>query len=811
MHKSVMNLPTRWIKIIKDTWSNRSRSLLVVLSIAVGVASVGMINNAGIIVRRDLFGAFAAGHPASLHISISPFQKGLASAVAAMPEVERTQPRQVASALILKPKGQWVDLGLNAFPDLGNVSVDQVDIQSGTAQVQVRQIVLERQSAAALGLGLGDRVQVKKTGENNDRIYELQVVGIAHDLYNMPYNLLGEVTGYVSLDTLVWMGFPNAYNRLDVVVSQTPFDRQHVLDVGDQIRDQVVQPVGYTVTRIAIPGLGSSNPGKHWGEDQINGFLLILQIMGIMAILLSSGLVVNTVSAMLVQQVRQIGIMRSIGAQRRQLIGMYLANVFVFCVLGLLIALPLGLIGGWWLSDFAAGFVNFNVSRLDVPINVLLLQVALGLIMPLSIALFPILRGTQMTIYDAIYQHGIGGGSRQGWFDGVLMRLKGLTPPVLLALRNTFRNKARLGFTLTTLTLAGAMFVAVFSTRASLSSQLDQIGRYVRFDVALGLPPNSNAYTAEREARRLPGVTIIETWAYASGVLVRQDGSESQQIELVGLKPADATIDPWMIQGRWLLPSDTHGVVVNNDLLRHEAVIGIGDSINLKVGNLTRTFKVVGITSNNLSGPRIYMNTLTFEKLTDRYNQADMLRLRASAQGISSRAIQDSLAKQVETRFTNAGLSQATSITNHAIFGDFTKVFDLILVVLMIMAALLAVVGGLGLTGSLGINVLERTREIGVLRAVGASNLAVRKVIVIEGVAVGLLSWILGALVSGPVGRALSGAVITAVMTANLSFKYSFPGLFIWLGVVGLIGVFASLAPARRAASLTVREVLDYE
>ena len=127
------------------------------------------------------------------------------------------------------------------------------------------------------------------------------------------------------------------------------------------------------------------------------------------------------------------------------------------------------------------------------------------------------------------------------------------------------------------------------------------------------------------------------------------------------------------------------------------------------------------------------------------------------------------------------------------------------------MAVLLAIVGGLGLTGTLSINVLERTREIGVLRAVGASNYSVRKVILIEGIVVGLVSWLLGALLSGPAGRALAGAVVNAILKANLSYQYSIPGLFLWLLVVGAIGVIASLGPAQRAASLTVREVLDYE
>jgi len=128
-----------------------------------------------------------------------------------------------------------------------------------------------------------------------------------------------------------------------------------------------------------------------------------------------------------------------------------------------------------------------------------------------------------------------------------------------------------------------------------------------------------------------------------------------------------------------------------------------------------------------------------------------------------------------------------------------------------VMAGLLAVVGGLSLTGTMGMNVMERTREIGVLRALGANNIAIRQVVVIEGVVVGAMSWLFSALVSGPAGFVLAGAVVGAVLRSQVSYRYSALGLGIWLFVVALIGIAASLAPARSAAQLTVREVLDYE
>jgi putative ABC transport system permease protein len=137
--------------------------------------------------------------------------------------------------------------------------------------------------------------------------------------------------------------------------------------------------------------------------------------------------------------------------------------------------------------------------------------------------------------------------------------------------------------------------------------------------------------------------------------------------------------------------------------------------------------------------------------------------------------------------------------------------FNIIAALLFVMAILLALVGGLGLMGTMSINVLERTREIGVLRAIGASNRGVAQVFILEGIAIGLLSWLFGSLIAIPMSQGLSQAVGTAIMGMSLSFSYSIPGLWLWLAVVVLLSAVASFIPARSASHLTVREVLAYE
>jgi len=127
------------------------------------------------------------------------------------------------------------------------------------------------------------------------------------------------------------------------------------------------------------------------------------------------------------------------------------------------------------------------------------------------------------------------------------------------------------------------------------------------------------------------------------------------------------------------------------------------------------------------------------------------------------------------------------------------------------MALLLAVVGGLGLLGTMGINVLERTCEIGVLRAIGAPNKGVSQVFIREGIAIGILSWAIGSLLAFPLGKALSDGVGIPILGVPLNYSYSTTGVAVWLMLVIILSALASMLPARNASRLTVREVLAYE
>jgi len=117
----------------------------------------------------------------------------------------------------------------------------------------------------------------------------------------------------------------------------------------------------------------------------------------------------------------------------------------------------------------------------------------------------------------------------------------------------------------------------------------------------------------------------------------------------------------------------------------------------------------------------------------------------------------------------------------------------------------------MGLAGTMGMNVLERTREIGIMRSIGAVDSEIMRTVIVEGMVIGGLSWLLGAILSFPFTYMLANIVSVAIFNSPIAVHFTWLGFAAWLAVVLVLSALASVLPARSAASLTIREVLAYE
>jgi putative ABC transport system permease protein len=358
------------------------------------------------------------------------------------------------------------------------------------------------------------------------------------------------------------------------------------------------------------------------------------------------------------------------------------------------------------------------------------------------------------------------------------------------------------------LTLGSAIFIAVMNVYASLVNTLDEALDYYGFDLGVFFSKEYRTEQILNETNRIPGVNIVETWGITDTRIVNDDGSESNNITFVAPPLNTKLIRPTVLRGRWLNPEDENAVVVNTDVLREKPDLRIGDQISLKIDGSDSLWEVVGITRSVMQGPWIYTNYPYFARRLGKYGLASAAYVSLDLHDPKTQTI---MAKKLEDHFDRVGLQVSTIGKVVELRASAIRQFNLILFFLLFMAVVLTIVGGLGLAGTMSLNVLERTREIGVLRAIGASNSSILKIVLIEGILIGLMSWFLGVFFSLPFSSILNRFVGQGFLRSPLNSVFSYNGAIVWVFILLIISTFASLLPALNATRIAVRDVLAYE
>jgi putative ABC transport system permease protein len=341
---------------------------------------------------------------------------------------------------------------------------------------------------------------------------------------------------------------------------------------------------------------------------------------------------------------------------------------------------------------------------------------------------------------------------------------------------------------------------------------LEDVFKNWQFDILLPFEKSYRTDVIEEIAKQMPGVVNVESWGYTSARRLRPDDSESESLTLFAPPAQTAMVQPEIIEGRWLLPGDENALVISTDTTRAEKDLKLGDEFTLKIAGRKTTWRIVGII--RVVGFRggigvAYANYPYYARVIGQVGRAGSVQLVTDKHDTAS---QLKIKKALEDRYLLAGLRASSGgITSGQIRDNNEIFFNIITALLMVMAFLMAIVGGLGLMGTMSLNVLERTREIGVMRAVGASNGAVRGVILTEGITIGLLSAAIAIVFSFPLGQALSALVGEAIFQLPLSYAISVNGIIMWLVIVVVLSMLASFLPAYNASRLTVREILAYE
>ena len=806
----------RWRKVLHDLVDNKGRTLLVVFSIAVGVFSIGVIAGAYQIISNDMGISYASNQPANVEMRMTDFDEDVLSVIRNQRDVENAEARRVFNIRVRVPGTEkWTTFDMTAFESFEDNSINLLSPIEGAAVPGKREVMLEKDALEALDVKVGDSLEFQLPDGSTKT---LPVVGVVQDMAAGAGDFLADPFAYITMDTLQYLKQPKLYNRALVTIDGDDDDPQHIRDVGAVVKDKI-EKSDEVVLRSRF-----SATHQHPLGNTINAVLGILLALGILIVLLSSSLIANTLSALLNQHLRHIGVIKLVGGQRKQVFRMYITLIMAFALIALAIAVPFGGFGAYKLAEFIATKLSFSLLGYRIVPLAFLVQIAVGLFVPLIAGLAPVINGSQTTVLKALSGDLAedevqfkDGEMRLSWFDWAQVKVTRLLAargihiprPFIISLRNTFRRKSRLALTLFTLTMGGAIFIAVFNVRVTLHDYIGQIGKYFRADVTLDFDRAYRLQEVERAVMKVDGVTQVEGWQFASAELMDDQENVVENITLLAPPAESELVQPILVEGRWLRADDKRKMAVSEGLRKSFPDLKAGDYVNMRINGHDETWQVVGLFK--FVDQEGLLGYAPFEYISEMNNQANRSYSFRVVTEQHDRTYQDAKAEEMDKYFRDLGYKIRIAEAGSASLDSAVESLDILVVFLLIMAILTAIVGAMGLTGTMGMNVLERTREIGITRAIGADDRAVMRTVIAEGVVIGSISFALAIILSIPFTYGLSTIVSLAIFQTPIDVVFTYMGYAIWLGLVLLLSTFASILPARNAARLTIREVLAYE
>jgi putative ABC transport system permease protein len=683
-------------------------------------------------------------------------------------------------------EGPWFGVGLDA----GTAGAEQVTpfrLKDGRWATGSTEVVIDQKTAEDQSWGIGDRVRVSGRGEARS----FEVVGVA------------SFGGVKSLG-------PATAAIFDLGTAQEVFGKGDGYDAilvagregtsGAQVRRQLEQALGGSATvrtaadddRFTFEGL----------EQFISIIRIVLLVFGGVAVLVGALTIINSLSITLAQRTRELGLLRLVGASRRQVMGAVVGEALAIGILGSLAGLGVGYLLAMGLQSLFAGM------GLDLPdagtvfdAGTVATALLVGTLVTLLAGVIPGLRATRvapvMALRDAEAT------DRAGLLGRAIRPVVSLLArPAekaggaagMLARRNALRRPGRTMATAGALTVGVALVTVVAilaaglrdTTTGSLQDKLAASHVAIGED---GWSPTDP--TAGRALAAVPGVehvgTIRQDVGHAFGDNERVNAIAGDRVSFdlaSGSGAADRLgSDGAIVDEGW---ATEHGLRVGE---RFELLSSSGDKLDLTVRGIETSSIFDGLDLGPITiGRAAYDGAFR--------NERNALTI-VDAPDVPAATLQRAL----------AAFPDAEVLTKQAFIDKRMEPIDTLMAIFVVLLALAVIVSLFGIVNALVLATFERRRELGMLQAVGMTRRQVRRMVRHESIVTALL----GATTGVAAGLGL-GALVTSLL-ADEGLTYAVPGgTLVVLAIVAVIaGVLAAIVPARRAAKLSPLTALAYE
>lgn len=797
-----------YIKVIRDLASDYRKNLMLILAIALGVFGIGAILGGYSVIKREMADNYLSTVPASATIELEDsLSSHLIDEIERLPGIQVAERHATVSAR-MKVGDRWHPLLLFVIDDFSAKQTNKFAYMAGAKQPDSGSMLVERTALEVMEAKVGDELMIRTPGGTPRSI---KLAGAVHDPGLAPARQQQSGYGYITLSTLRWLGETQGFDQLRLLVSEDQYLRSYISDQATGVANWLTNK-GLRVSEIQVP-----SPGRHPHQSQMNTVMTIFVIFSFMVLILGSILVATSMATLMVRHIRQIGIMKSVGARSFQVAKLYLFMMLLICIAALLVSVPLSRLAAAGFYQQIATLLNLEIRNSSIPVWVLLIQVGAGLLIPLIATIIPVLKGSRISVKQALDHFGV---SRQSNLSPWVYRLfsfKSINKTFELSFRNVFRQRKRLLMTLGLLAAGGAMFMTALNVSEAWDENLSRIYTQRLHDLEIRLKNDISVDTVIDKIKQLNGVGHVEGWNHYATSLVNEDsfdithtypdkGHGSFSIQAVPLPTQ--LLNLTVVAGEWLQKEDSTGVVLNQLARGMVPGVRLGDLITLSVDGKPTKWSVVGFTEDVGTPATAYVSQQALRRQVGGLEGVNTLRVAYKDRSKESARAKN---RQVEKYLLEEKVPVTGTVPVWLLHSAIAAHMEVMVNALLAMAVLMALVGALGLMSTMSMNVMERTREIGVMRAIGATPAKIRKLIVWEGLIIGVISLFLAFGISLFVSDYFGKFLGNMSFGTPLSLVISVTGLVLWIFLVIVGAYLATLFPAKRAGNITTREALTYD
>ena len=773
-----------FLKAYRDVTKRRLRSLLTIGAIAIGVAGIVAIVSTAQNLTLAQSAAYRNASQADITFWVWDAPPATTRALADLSNVAQAELRNNYFTRC-KWNGEYRDVYLWGLDSFSDARINQIRVLGRAPQAG--EFVAESSVASLFAVAIGDSISCRA---RDGSMRSLTLAGFATSPNYPTATILNFATVYANADDVQRLLGIGGANQLLLKITNPAQARETARDAA-KLLDR--RGIDHNSPEIR-------DPENYMGKRELDALFVLLFVFSIVGLATSGFLVANTLAAMTTEQVGEIGTLKAIGGTRGQVLTIYVIAATMYGIVGTIVGIALGALASWRLLAYIGGLLNLDVG-LAVSPQAFGLGAVVGVGVTVLAGLGPSLSATAIRVKDALEAYGINSTYGQGWSDRAVQRMVALPPLAAMSLRNLARRKTRSLITMLVIAVAVAASLAAQSTSTSVDSSIDGLFQTYRadawawFDQWVGSNFAANFRAAD-------GVQAVEVWTLGDAWV------GTSKARLWGVPADTALYIPRLVAGRWYNVGESDAVVVSTDLAQ-ERNLRVGDTISVEINRDRRDFRIVGITIDNsiflgstVAG-KVFVPEDVVERMQDRQGWATFFAM--SFDGHDPATVEKRLG-ELAMRFKRYQLGSDSAYREVQGAKEQSRILSL---ALYVMSLIIGAIGALGVLNTLTLNVLERRREIGVLRAIGATNANLIQVFLTEGLALGLGGWVVGVLAGYPLGLLL----VNLMQSVLFHIDYIFSPTMVLASLIFALGIaiMASLAPALGAARLRVGQVLRYE